>query len=116
MIAETIFYVTGSIFFTLAIAMLAMFIYYIFKILQKIVDIENEMKNAVTEVKIKIATFSVGLAGMVALLEKIVDIKNNHDRNRQEPGRKDESGEGEGQKDEKPAKKIMIKRIFSRGE
>ena len=113
MLAETVFYVTGSIFFTLAIIMLAMFIYYIFKILQKIVDIENEMKNAITEVKIKIATFSLGLTGLIALLEKIVDIKNKHSQNSEETFRESNSN---AEKEERPAKKITIKRIFSKGE
>jgi hypothetical protein len=111
MIAETIFYVTGSIFFTLAISTLAMFVYYTFRILQKIVDIETEMKNAVTEVKVKIATFSVGLAGLVALLEKILEIKNKHGKKNEETSPESEKDGGE----EPPAKKIRIKRIFARG-
>ncbi len=110
MIAETIFYITGSVFFTLAVAMLGMFIYYAYKVLQKIVDIETEMKNAVTEVKIKIATFSIGLTGLVALLEKIVDFRNRRGRDKEEAAAKQEESPKE------PAKKIRIKTIFTKGE
>jgi len=104
--AETIFYITGSIFFTLSIAMLAIFIIYTFKILQAIVGIGTEVKNAVTEVKIKIATFSVGMASAIAILEKIVDFKNKHSQKKEEPMPEDEP------QGEAPVKKIKIRKIF----
>ncbi len=107
MIVETIFYITGSIFFTIAIVMLGVVIIYTFKILQKIVAIETEIKNTVTEVKIKIATFSFGLTSAIAILEKLVDMKNKRSQNR---AKKNETPRKN--TDEPPVKKIRIRKIF----
>jgi len=110
MVAETVFYITGSIFFTLSIALLAIFIIYMLKILQAIVAIETEVKDAVTEVKVKIASFSVGLAGAIALFEKFVDFKNKRSEKKQDAATdEDESGDAE---EEAPVKKIRIRKIF----
>ena len=73
---ETIFYITGSIFFLLSISILAILIIYSVKILQKIVSIESEIKNTVVETKNKIASFSLGFAAVTNLLEKIIQIRD----------------------------------------
>jgi len=41
------------------------------------VDIENEIKETVSEVKTKITTFSAGIVGLTSLLEKVMDMKIN---------------------------------------
>ena len=110
MVAETVFYITGSIFFTLSIAMLAIFIVYTLKILQKIVAIESEVKDAVTEVKIKIAMFSVGITSAIALLEKFIDFKNKRSEKKDEEAPVEDSGDDA--KEEAPVKKIKIRKIF----
>jgi len=106
MLMETIFYVTGSLFFIVAIAMLVVFIYYIFKILQKIVDIENEIKETVSEVKTKITTFSAGIVGLTSLLEKVMDMKNKHDF---EPKETENNNQ---EKEDKTVKKLPLKEFF----
>ncbi len=99
---ETIFYFLGSIFFFLSITVLAVLVVYSIKILQKVIGIELEIKNTVAEakntvmeIKNKVATFSVGIAGVVALLEKLIDLKNKAQNRPEEsdgsekPGKKD---------------------------
>jgi len=77
--AETFFYVTGSIFFLMSISILAIVIIYSIKILQRIVAIENEIKNTVVEAKNKIASFSLGFAAMTGLMEKIIQMRGGSD-------------------------------------
>jgi Na+-transporting methylmalonyl-CoA/oxaloacetate decarboxylase gamma subunit len=88
---ETIFYFLGSIFFFLSISVLAVIVVFSIKILQRIVRIETEIENTVTEakntvaeVKNKVSAFSIGIAGIVALLEELINLKNRRDHNRRD--------------------------------
>jgi MFS superfamily sulfate permease-like transporter len=79
---QTIFYFLGSVCFFLWIGILAAILIFTVKILRKAISIEVEIKNtvgeaksAITDVRNKVATFSVSIAGIVALLEKLIDLK-----------------------------------------
>jgi hypothetical protein len=93
---ETIFYITGSIFFILFSTALAIIIIYSLKILQKAVSIEVEIKNSISEIKNKIASFSFGFAAMVSLLERLVDLKNGMSgkKKRKDDGNSDNNEDG----------------------
>jgi len=107
MIIETIFYFLGSLFFLLWIGILVVILIFTVKILRKALSIEveirdtiSEAKNTVVEVKNKVSAFSVGIAGIVALLEKLIDLKNRA------RGKNDAGGEDKPSKKEKKQKKF----------
>lgn len=98
MIIEIIFYLLGSVYFLLSISILAVILIFTIKILRKAVSIEVEIKNTVSEakdtvveVKNKIASFSLGIAGIVALLEKLIDLnfKYRSKNKKDQPGKKE---------------------------
>lgn len=90
MIIETIFYFLGSLFFLISLVILGVFLYFSIKIMRQAVSIVSEIENAVTEaknavseargavseLKNKVSAFSLGIAGIVSLLEKLIDFKN----------------------------------------
>jgi|GEM_PF-789305 MFS superfamily sulfate permease-like transporter len=105
---ETIFYFLGSVFFFLWIGLLAVMVVAGIMILRKIISIETEIKNTVgevkstvSEVKNKVAAFSISIAGIVALLEKLIDLKNRA-----------QNKNGDGEK-ENPAKKEKKQKKFA---
>ncbi len=99
--AETFFYVTGSIFFTLSVLILLVVLIFSVVILRKAVSIETEIKNTVAEARNKITSFSVGVAGLVAILEKLVKM-------REEWNQKDGGDEKPADKGKRP-KKIFVR-------
>jgi hypothetical protein len=106
---ETIFYFLGSLFFFLWIGILAAVLIFTIRILRKAISIETEIKNTVieakntvAEVKNKVSTFSIGIAGIVALLEKLIDLKAKTQNRNNSGGEK-----------EKPAKKEKKQKKFA---
>ena len=75
MIWETIFFISGSIFFVLCIVITAAFGLYLFKIVSTALSIECEIKGLADDLKGKVAALSVTFAGMIALLEKFIQYR-----------------------------------------
>lgn len=80
---ETIFYFFGALFFLTWFLLLAIVLFFSIKVLRRIISIETEIKKTIIEakgaigdVRNKVVSFSISLAGIGALLEKLVEIKN----------------------------------------
>ena len=84
MVAETIFYVTGSIFFVISIFILFATAVYLLKLLQIFTKTSSEIRDAATEIKNKVANFYIGFAGLTALLERLIEFKKDHDEKKKE--------------------------------
>lgn len=80
---ETIFYFFGALFFLTWFLLLLIVLFFSVKVLRRIISIETEIKNvvgearaAIGEVRNKVVSFSISVAGIGALLEKLIEIKN----------------------------------------
>lgn len=120
MIAETIFYITGSIFFVISILILLAIGIYLVKILQAFLKISAELKNTAVEIKSKVASFYLGFAGLSALLEKLIELKREKQEKKKEKEEKKESDVNEEEekeeeknfeKKDKKIKKIKVVEI-----
>jgi len=97
---ETIFYFLGSLFFLMSISILAVILFFTLKIMRKAVSIEMEIKDTITEakntigeLKNKVAAFSISIAGITTLLEKLIEFKyraqKRKNENQEKPPKKD---------------------------
>jgi zinc transporter ZupT len=75
MIAETFFYVSGTIFFFLSIAILAVTLFYLVRFFQAVFAVKTKIEKIAEEVASKTAAFSFGLASITSLLEKMAHPK-----------------------------------------
>ncbi|HNR81204.1 MAG TPA: hypothetical protein PKK37_02110 [Candidatus Pacearchaeota archaeon] len=80
---ETIFYFFGALFFLTWFLLLLVVLFFSIKAFRRLVAIENEVKGAVGEAKAtisdvrnKVVSFSISVAGIGALLERLIEIKN----------------------------------------
>ncbi len=80
---ETIFYFFGALFFLTWFLLLVVALFFSIKVFRRLLSIENEVKDAVGEAKAtisdvhdKVASFSISAAGIVALLKRLIGIKN----------------------------------------
>lgn len=106
--AQTIFFITGSAFFTASVLILLVIAAYCIKVLRQISKIESELKSTLAGIKNKVTSFSLGFAGFAALLEKLIDLKQNSKKphgDRQE----DNSDDDEPGEPAKPGKAKKIK-------
>lgn len=103
MIAETIFYITGSAFFVLVVVINLVTAYYLFKILQVFLKISEEINGTAREIKGKVTNFYLGFAGLTALLEKLI-VSGFKRGGRDEEEKKAEKAEREAEKESQEAK------------
>jgi hypothetical protein len=75
MIAETFFYVSGAIFFSLSILILAFTIFYSVSFFRSVFALKAKIEKVAEEVASKTAAFSFGLASITSLLEKMTHPK-----------------------------------------
>ena len=80
---ETIFYFFGALFFLTWFLLLLVVLFFSIKAFRRLVAIENEVKGSVGEAKAtisdvrnKVVSFSISVAGIGALLERLIEIKN----------------------------------------
>ena len=80
---ETFFYFFGALFFLTWFLLLAVVLFFSIKVFRRLVSIETEIKDTVNEakgvigdVRNKVVSFSISVAGIGALLEKLIEIKN----------------------------------------
>ncbi|HRZ51502.1 MAG TPA: hypothetical protein P5080_05815 [Candidatus Paceibacterota bacterium] len=117
MIAETIFYITGSLFFALVVFIDLAIAYYVFKILQVFLKISEEINGTAKEIKGKVSSFSLGFAGLTALLEKLImnsfrkGDKNRNENQEKTTGQRSEEAAGFG--DEEEQEVFVVKKAAS---
>jgi hypothetical protein len=121
MIIETIFYITGSIFFVLVVAINVMVAIFLYKLLSTFVKISEEINDTARDIRGKVSNFYVGFAGLAALLEKLINFsfkkgesggeerKETTQREKQESGEEIKTEKSSAQaKKEKKVKKIKV--------
>jgi hypothetical protein len=117
MISQTIFNITGSLFFVLAVVINLIAAYYLFRILQVFLKISEEINGTAREIKGKVSSFSLGFAGLTALLEKLImnsfrkgDKDKNENEEKKSEQRSEEAAEAE---DEEEQEVIVVKKAAS---
>lgn len=98
MIWETIFFISGSVFFLLSILIVAATGFYLLKIVSTALSIEREIKGLADDLKGKVAALSLTFAGMVALLEKFIQYKRESKKEDKEETEDGQPGNKKGPK------------------
>lgn len=104
MIWETIFFVSGSVFFLLSIFILAMTGFYLYRIVSAALSIEKSARDLADEIKNKVTVFSITFAGMLTLLEKLIQYKKESSQKEEDKEEKQEEETKKGPKKIKIAK------------
>jgi fucose permease len=120
MITETIFYVTGSIFFVIVIAVFFISGFILLKILKNIEKISTDIQSTTSEIRSKVTNFYFGFAGLAGLLEKLMEFAKEKKEKDKKEAESDDNREADGGepenygkkaesvKKEKKAKKIKV--------
>jgi fucose permease len=109
MITETIFYVTGSIFFVIVIAVFLISGFILLKILKNIEKISTDIQGTTSEIRSKVTNFYFGFAGLAGLLEKLMEFakeKKEKDKKGAENDDNPEADDGEPENNEKRAETV----------
>ena len=104
MIWETIFFASGSVFFLLSIFILAMVGFYLYRIVSSALSLERSVKDLADEIKSKVTVFSITFAGMLTLLEKLIQYKKGSSQKEDDEEEKQEEEAKRGPKKIKIAK------------
>jgi len=80
---ETLFFISGSLFFIIAIVILLTVVFYLWKIVAASLALEKEIKNLADELKNKVNSLSITFSGIASLLEKLISFKKDLRQNKQ---------------------------------
>lgn len=91
---ETLFFISGSLFFIISILILLTAVFYLWKIVAASLAVEKEIKNLADELKNKINSLAITFTGITTLLEKLISFKKDLCQNKHNENKIEQNNDG----------------------